>query len=138
MNGADDLLVIGIAGVGEVEAAPGIEAQVVGSAERLAVALSRGLAEHLAVGVEVQDGVLAAIANQVRPVGEDLVAVGGAGLGPDGVFAVGSEPGNDLAMGDVAIADVVEDDALAIVGHFEQLDNLDVLLRGKVAESKHG
>ncbi len=76
---------------------------------------------------------LAGITDEVAAVGQDLVAVGRAGLGPNAVLAVGRELRDDLAVRDEAIAFVIEDDALAIVGHFEQLGDFDFARIGQTA-----
>ena len=76
VDGADRLFATAAAGIAEIEAAVGrIERQIVRSAKWLAVALFGRRVEQLAVGSQVQHGVLAGVADQVRAVGQNLVAV---------------------------------------------------------------
>ncbi len=79
---------------------------------------------------------LAAVADQVRAVGEDLVAVGGAGLRPDLALAVGRHLGDDRPVREVQVAGVVDDDPLGVVPRADDLDRLDGLIGGQVGRGE--
>src|SRR5262245_5158715 len=120
VNGADWILAAAAAGIAEIETSVRcVERKVVGSAKRLAVALFGGGGELLAVGRQVQHGVLAGVTNQVRAIGKDLMAVWRAGLSPDRVLAIEREFGDRLVPRDVAIPGVIEADTLAVFGDAE-------------------
>src|SRR4051794_7179183 len=95
---ANECFVAGAARISEIEAALGIERQIVGPTQRLAVALLRGGLQHLAVGVEMEYCMSARIANEVRAVGKDFMTVGCRRLGPDARFALRCKASNMFAV----------------------------------------
>ena len=72
---------------------------------------------------------MAGIANEVAAISQDLVTVGpGARHFGAGLAAIDElDAGDDLAVRDVGVAGMVEDNALAILRYDEDLDGLDVL-----------
>src|SRR5262249_36505996 len=141
VDGANRFLLVGAAGIREVEAALGVERQVVGRTQRLALALRRRLADDLAGRVEMHGCMLTTIANQMRAIGQNLVAIGSTGFRP--LLCLGArrlavliadnlDLCNDLSMRDVGIAVVIEDNALAVLGDDNDLVGLEVLVRRRV------
>src|SRR5262245_40292034 len=68
---------------------------------------------------------LAAVAYQMRAIGENLVPIGSARLSPDGMFAGQRHAADEFAVRDVAIALRIEYDAFGVggkPGHFNRLD----------------
>ena len=113
MDRAVGIFVVRARRVGEVNAAGRrVERQVVRAAQRLAVRLGRGRLELIARGVQMQERMPAGVADQVRAVGQDLVTVGRAGLGPGRCLAVGRDLGHDLLVREIEISVVVDDHAL--------------------------
>ena len=130
MDRAIGVRLVRLGRVGEVYAAGGwIERQVVGAAERLAVGLGRGRLELLAGGIQMQESVPAGVADQVRAVGQDLVTIRRAGLGPGRCLAVLGHLGHDLLVREIQVALVVDDHPFGVVARPDHLDRLDRALR---------
>ena len=75
---------------------------------------------------------MASVANEVRAIGEYFVAIGCAGFGPNGVFAIERKFRNRFSPGDVAVASVVEDDAFAVGTYPQNFDGLCFIRSRKV------
>jgi hypothetical protein len=71
-----------------------------------------------AVGIQVQYGMLARIAYQVRSIGKNFMSIGSTGNGEDLVGAIELELGQCFIPGDVSFARVVENDTFAVAWDF--------------------
>ena len=130
---ADRVLLVGVAGVGEVEAALRVERQVVRPAQRLALRLLRGGLEHPCRrrrGAGRRAGWRRRPGACRRP-------------GPCGRWDAPSRPrsrprpsrrhlGDDLAVREVQVAGVVDDHPFGVVPRADDLDRLDRIGRGQV------
>src|SRR5262245_37031764 len=90
---------------------------------------------------------LTTIANQMRAIGQNLVAIGSTGFRP--LLCLGArrlavliadnlDLCNDLSMRDVGIAVVIEHDALTVLGDDNDLVGLEVLVRRRVGSRQRG
>ncbi len=78
--------------------------------------------------VEADDRVLLGVADQVRPIGENLVAVGIPRVLHEGlILPVEREASNGVIMRHKAHAGMVEDDPFAVAGDFEEFCGRDSL-----------
>ena len=70
----------------------------------------------------MQDGVMADVTNQVRAVGQNLVAGRRAGFGPDALLAIRRDSADEPLMGDVGVTTRIENDPFGKTAKARHLD----------------
>ena len=112
--------------VGEVETLAGMKADVVGAVDlQVLAAPPGGPPEGPPLGIEPKHAVPGAVTDQVVSIGQDLVAVGRGGGGPDGGLAAGRHPGNRSPVGYIKVALPVDHRPFRVVFESEHPDGLD-------------
>src|SRR5438477_12432677 len=114
--------------IGEIEAALGIDRQIIRLEQRMTIALGRSIADELALRIQVEHGAAASIADQVRAVGQNLVAIGRARLGPDRFLAIQRDTADESSVRHVGVSARIERNSLRMApkpGYFNRTELLD-------------
>ncbi len=77
VNRADEFILTRVPRIGEIETALWIQSQIIRPTQWLAIALLGCMLQRFTISIQVQNGMLARIANQMGTIGKYLMAVGG-------------------------------------------------------------
>src|SRR5205807_1715578 len=110
----------------------GVQTQVIGGPQWLALGLAGCLADYLAIGGKVEHGMLSAVTDKVSSVSENLVAVRRSSLGPDRFGAIRRDAVNGFAGRYVAVGDVIENNSFAVARYLSNLYQLDFVFPGQI------
>jgi hypothetical protein len=97
----------------------GVEGKIIWAAERISIAFLGGMRQWFTIAVQVEDGVLACVANQMAAIGSDFVSIGSTGESKVLVGSIELKLGEGFVPRYIAFAIVIEHDAFAIARDFE-------------------
>jgi hypothetical protein len=69
MDRSDEFVFAWVPWIGEVKATLGVEGKIIWAAERISIAFLGGMRQWFTIAVQVEDGVLACVANQMAAIG---------------------------------------------------------------------